>query len=149
MASADERANLNLQLADKIVHRVSNILEVDEFDFEAASWKDRAFKFENMATAVVPSSREALEWAVQQETPILTVDDIERGPDSFEIDPQVYAALAELLEGEALDMVQNTARGAGLEAWRKLVRKCNLETDGGSETDFAESHHQSWNNESA
>ena len=75
-----------------------------------------------MAAAVVPSSREALEWAAQQETLILTVNDVEAGPDSVEIDPQVYVALAELLEGEALDIVQNTARGAGLEAWRKLEK---------------------------
>ena len=38
-----------------------------------------------MAAAVV-----ALKWAAQQETPILTVYDVEAGPDSVEIDPQVY-----------------------------------------------------------
>ena len=80
---------------------------------KAASCKDWAFKFENMAAAVVPWSREALEWAAQQETPILTVDDVEAGPDSVEIDPQVCVALAELLEGGALDIEQNTTRGAG------------------------------------
>ena len=53
---------------------------------------------------------------------MLNVDDVEAGPDSVEINPQVHVALAELLEGEALDIVQNTTRGAGLEAWRKLVR---------------------------
>ena len=66
-----------------------------------------AFKFENMAAAVVPSSRDTLDWAAQQDTPILN----EAGPDSVEINPQVYVALAELLEGEALDTVQNTTRG--------------------------------------
>ena len=86
------------------------------FDPKAASWKDWAFKFENMAAAVVPSSRDTLDWAAQQDTPILNVDDVEAGPDSVEIHPQVYVALAELLEGEALDIVQNTTRGAGLEA---------------------------------
>ena len=91
-------------------------------DSKAASWKDWAFKFENMAAAVVPSSRDALDWAAQQDTPILNVDDVEAGPDSVEINPQVFVALAELLEGEALDIVQNTTQGAGLEAWRKLVR---------------------------
>ena len=74
---------------------------------KAASWKDWAFKFENMA-AVVPSSRESLKWAAQQETQILTVDDVEAGPDSVEVNLQVYVALAELLEGEAFDIVQNT-----------------------------------------
>ena len=76
-----------------------------------------------MAAAVVPSSRDCLEWAAQQETPILTVDDVEGAPDSVEVNPQVYVALAELLEGEALDIVQKTTRGAGLEAWRKLREK--------------------------
>ena len=78
---------------------------------------------------MVPSSRESPEWAARQET-ILTVDDVEAGPDSVEIDPQVYVALAELLEGEALDIVQNTTRGAGLEAWQKLVRRFDPETVG-------------------
>ena len=43
------------------------------FDSKAASWKDWSFKFENMAAAVVPSSRVSLEWSAQQETPTLTV----------------------------------------------------------------------------
>ena len=55
------------------------------FDSEAASWKDWSFKFENMAAAVVPSSRESLERAAQQETPIFT--DVEAGPDSVEFNP--------------------------------------------------------------
>ena len=59
---------------------------------------------------------------------MLTVDNVEAGPDSVEINPQVYVALAELLEGEALDIVQNTTRGAGLEAWRKLVRMFDPQT---------------------
>ena len=71
--------------------------------------------FENMAAAVAPSSRDTLDWGAQQEAQILTVDDVEARPDSVKIDPQVYVALAELLEGEALDIVQNTARGARLE----------------------------------
>ena len=103
------------------------------FDSKAASWKDWAFKFENMAAAVVPSSRDTL-GAAQQDTPILNVDDVEAGPDPVEINPQVYVALAELLEGEALDIVQNTTRGAGLEAWRKLVRRFDLQTVGRKRT---------------
>ena len=102
------------------------------FDSEAASWKDWAFKFENMAAAMVPSLRDTLDWV--QDTPILNVDDVEAGPDSVEINPQVYVALAELLEGEALDIVQNTTRGAGLEAWRKLVRRFDPQTVGRKRT---------------
>ena len=40
------------------------------FDSKAASWKDCAFKFENMAAAVVQSSRDTLDWAAQQDTNI-------------------------------------------------------------------------------
>ena len=104
------------------------------FDSKAPSWKDWAFKFENMAAAMVPSSRDTLDWAAQQDTPILNVDDVEAGPDSVEINPQVYVALAELLEGEALDIVQNTTRGAGLEAWRKLARRFDPQTAGRKRT---------------
>ena len=87
-----------------------------------------------MAAAVIPSSRDTLDWAAQQDTPILNVDDVEASPDSVEINPQVYVALAELLEGEALDIVQNTTRGAGLEAWRKLVRRFDPQTVGRKRT---------------
>ena len=99
------------------------------FDSIAASWKDWAFKFENMAAAVVPSSRDTLDWTAQQDTQILNVDD-ETCPDSVEINPQIYIALAELLEEEALDIVQNTTPGASLEAWRKLVRRFDPRTVG-------------------
>ena len=108
--------------------------KLTNFDSKAASWKDWAFKFENVAAAVVPYARDALEWAAQHETPILTVDVDEASPDSVEIDPQVYVALAGLLEGEALDIVQNTTRRAGLEAWRKLVRRFDPQTVGRKRT---------------
>ena len=68
-------------------------------------------------------------------------------PDSVEINPQVYVALAELLEGEALDIVKNTTRGQGLEAWRKLVRRFDPQTVR-TETDVVESCCLSRNSES-
>ena len=89
------------------------------FDSKAASWKDWAFKFENMAAAVVTSSRDTLDWAAQQETPTLTP-----------LNSILKTTLAELLEGEALDTVQNAARGAGLEAWQKLMRRFDPQTVG-------------------
>ena len=61
----------------------------------------------------------------------MNVDDAEAaGPDSVEINPQVYVALAELLEGEALEIVKNTTRGACFEAWRKLVTRFDPRTVG-------------------
>ena len=53
---------------------------------------------------------------------MLTVDDVEAGPDPAE-NFKICVALAGLLEGEALDRVQNTTRNAGSETWRKLVRR--------------------------
>ena len=120
---SESALHLVIHLVIQSVHRVSSNLEVDEFFFQSSFVEGLAFKFENMVAAVVPSSRGSLEWAAQQDTQILTVDDVEAGPDSVEINPQVHVALAEILEGEALDIVQNTTRGAGLEASRKLVRR--------------------------
>ena len=145
LADMSDRLNLNMaeaELADpepvtrrcRVFIQSRAFSKLANFDSKAASWKDWAFKFENMAAAGVPLWRDSLEWAAQQETPILTVDDIEAGPDSVEVNPQVYVALAELLEGEALDIVPNTSRGAGLEAWRKLVRRFDRHTTGRKRT---------------
>ena len=70
---------------------------------------------------LVTSSKDTLDWAAQQDTPMLTVDDIEAH--FVEINPQENVALVELLEGEPLDIVQNSTGGAGSAAWRKLVRR--------------------------
>ena len=120
LADLSDRLNLNMAEAElevepePVARRHRAFIEsrafskLTNFDSKAASWKDWSFKFENMAAAVVPSSKESLQWAAQQETPILTVDDVEAGPDSAEINPQVYVALAEILEGEASDIAQKT-----------------------------------------
>ena len=55
----------------------------------AVPWKDRTIKIKNLAAAAFKSSRDALDWSAQQETPRLNVDDIEAAPESVEIDPQV------------------------------------------------------------
>ena len=75
--------------------------KMSTFDSKAASRRDGAFKFENLATAVFTSSRDTYDRAAQQETAIVNVDDVEASPVSLEIYPQVFVALAELLEGEA------------------------------------------------
>ena len=62
---------------------------LSNFDSAAASWKDWTFKFKNLAATVFTSSRGTLEWAAQQETSWLNVDDIEASPDTVEIDPEV------------------------------------------------------------
>ena len=118
---------MQAQLADLPDRLNLNMAEAElEAEPEPVARRHRALI--ESAAAVVPSSRESLGWAAQEETPILTVDDVEAGPDSVEINPQVHVALAELLEGEALDIVPNATRGAGLEDWRKLVRRFDPQT---------------------
>ena len=94
LADLSDRLNLNMAEAElavdpePVTRRCRVFIEsrafskFANFDSKAASWKDWACKFENMAAAVVPSSRDSLEWAAQQETPILTVYDVESGPGS-------------------------------------------------------------------
>ena len=43
---------------------------------------------------------------------------------------QLYAALAALLDGEALDILMNTTEGNGLEAWRKITKRFDPKTKG-------------------
>ena len=66
--------------------------------------------------------------------PIGQFHGIDASPESWEHDPKVYVALAELLEGEALDIVQITARGSRMDAWRKLVRRFDPQTVGRKRT---------------
>ena len=130
--AADVESSLGVELEHRALIESRTFCKLANFDSKAASWKNWAFKFENMTAAMVPSSRDTLDWSAQQDTLMLNVDDVEAGP--VEINPQVYVALAELLEGEALDIVQNTTRGAGLEAWRKLVRRFDPQTVGRKRT---------------
>ena len=93
------------------------------------------FQVREHGAAVVPSSRDTLDWAAQQDTPILNFDDVEVGPDSVEINPSSLRCTGRTSGGrEALDIVQNTTRGAGLEAWRKLVRRFDPQTVGRKRT---------------
>eukprot|EP00972_Heterocapsa_arctica_P016741 2469865-Heterocapsa_arctica.AAC.1 len=41
----------------------------------------------------------------------------------LEINESVYALLAKITDMEPLDITKNTARGSGLEVWRKLQRR--------------------------
>ena len=77
---SESALHLVIHLVLQSVHRVSSTLEVDEFLFQSSFVEGLAFKFENMAAAVVPSSRGSLEWAAQQDTQILTVDESKQVP---------------------------------------------------------------------
>ena len=46
-----------------------------DFDFKPVSWKDSSLSVWQPVS--VPSSRDTLDWAIQQDTPTLTVDNVE------------------------------------------------------------------------
>ena len=92
---------------------------------------------------VFTSSRRTLGHAAQQETPILNVDDIETAPDFVEVNPEVYVALAELLGGEALDIVQEHHTRVGLGRLAATLEEV-WPADGGQETNVVD-FIQSWN----
>ena len=62
------------------------------------------------------TSRDTLDWAAQ-EISTLTIEDLEAAPDSVESNPHMYVA-----------------RGAGLEAWRTLVRRFDPQAVGRKRT---------------
>lgn len=41
------------------------------------------------------------------------------------ITSEVYTLLVQLTSGESFDAVMNTTRGSGLEAYRRLARRCD------------------------
>jgi len=94
---------------------------------DGKDWQTFQFRVENYLEAVRPGARAALTWAADQ-VELIDAADQELGladtVDSPEdLDEEVYCSLAALLEGEALDILMSTARGSGLEAWRRLSRR--------------------------
>ena len=104
------------------------------FDGTQAKWSAWAFKVENFIASVYVNGREALQWAGTREKTIADGDLKELKeldvPDVFEINEAVYALIAQITEQEPLDIAKNTARGAGLEVWRKLQRRYDPQTVG-------------------
>ena len=74
-----------------------------------------------------------MDWAQNETDTILksTVSSALTGDSDIEVfNDQLYAALAALLDGEALDILMNTTEGNGLEAWRKIAKRFDLKTKG-------------------
>eukprot|EP00972_Heterocapsa_arctica_P038728 5707926-Heterocapsa_arctica.AAC.1 len=74
---------------------------------------------------------------------VYDVDDETIIADIESIDAQLYTALTLLLVGDAMDIVRNVSSKSGMETWRKLVRRYDLE-DGLEEKAPDEHDHQSW-----
>ena len=89
-------------------------------------------KSENFVVAVYPEMDEALQWAADQDVAItkemvdghfgpLAVD--RHIPNIEEVSHQFHAAFLLLADGEPFAIAQNSGRGNGLEAWRRLLRR--------------------------
>ncbi len=90
-----------------------------------AKWPyERAKRLETVLQAEATESKQqvmaddAVEWAETQESPI------------SQLSEQIFHALTNLINDEALAMLKNTHGKNGLEARRKLVAHCNPRTAG-------------------
>jgi hypothetical protein len=90
-------------------------------------WGDWSFKYTNFLASAHADARALLEWAAASEAAIEDFDEIQ-GTDCIELSGQIYASLAQLVEGEALGIVRNTSQGNGAEAWRRLSKRFDPQT---------------------
>ena len=105
------------------------------FDSDMKKWKTWSFKYTNFATAVYAKIGVLLDWAIEQQDPIddLMLADLPGGITAdmaVDLSQQIYTSVAQLVDGEALAIVQNVIKGRGLEAWRRLSRRFDPQTAG-------------------
>ena len=103
------------------------------FKSEPGKFNSWSFKFQNFVNSIFNGAHEAFLWAENHEDIPITQEELrheflepvsgEAIPEILEMDKQVYAAISQLMEGEAEDIVRNTEPKSGLEAWRKLIKK--------------------------
>ena len=97
-------------------------------------WAHWSFKFRNYITnSGFPKGRVCLDWAQDREEPISEIEvgsDLHHVPDAEVLNDQLFAALAALLDGEALDILMNTTEGQGFEAWREISKRFDPKTKG-------------------
>ena len=102
--------------------------KVPNFSGNANQWSTFEFKFLNFAESVIPDIRTLIDWATEQPEQITLLTSREAlrlNPAAEAIQRQIYIALAQLVEGEALGILRNCTRAEfkGLEAWRRLIRR--------------------------
>ena len=106
------------------------------FHSEEAKFRPWAKKTESFITSIFPELEPVFEWAVDHEGPI-SIDDVDTAfvdedtiDDVHDKSMQVYSALNQLCDGESWDIVQNSGKNNGFEAWRKLHRRYDPSTGG-------------------
>jgi hypothetical protein len=99
------------------------------FNSDMKTWSSWSFKLGNFLEGLTTGIKEALEYCQDQEEVLgdLDRDEIagcmDDGTDIKNVSRQLYAVLAQLCEGEALDLVQATKDNDGFEAWRVVSRR--------------------------
>jgi hypothetical protein len=108
---------------------VKGIGKPSSFASDSKQFSAWRFKLGNFLEGIMSGMREALEWAQDQDI-MIESDKLEQveviippGADAKDAGRQLYAVLAQLCEGEALDLVQNVESANGWEAWRVLAKR--------------------------
>ena len=106
------------------------------FDSDQKKFHSWAFKFINWVNGVYAFGREVMLWAGQQDETAITKTTL---TDQFSIehteselrafDDQLYTALADKVDGEALHITENTANQSGCDVWRKLMKRFDPQTN--------------------
>ena len=95
----------------------------------AKSWPTWSYTFVTWFSSQFVNGEAALEWARDLDShPILARDVVEQATavnwtDLGKINAQLQVALVSLCKDEALTIVRNSAKGQGLDAWRRLCRE--------------------------
>jgi len=97
------------------------------FTSEPRQFPTWSFKLGHFLEGILKGMKEALEWAADEDSTILDTTPLvaifEAGTDVNDAGRQLYAVLAQLCDGEALDLVQNVVNSDGWEAYRVLSRR--------------------------
>eukprot|EP00972_Heterocapsa_arctica_P086435 12741765-Heterocapsa_arctica.AAC.1 len=102
------------------------------FTSVAKELPDWAFKYLNFASSVWLVIKELAMWA--QEQGLEPIDDYVGMPDHFvaadvvDISGQMYTSVAQLVKGEAFDIMKNVTDNNGLGAWRRLSHRFDPQT---------------------
>ena len=135
LRAQEPRPGNDRPLQERILVDSKGFQNLKNFDSDPKIWATWEFKILNFIESLHPRIRELTEWAVSQEDGITEIgarSAIRIEPGAESIQRQLYLALAQLMEGEALGIVRNCSRSPfkGLEAWRRPIRRFDLHSIG-------------------
>ena len=91
-------------------------------DEVAKAWKSWSYKFETWFCSQWPAGQQALDWArLKGDDPVTAHDLLNSQLEDIDpIDAHLHVALVSLTQGMAYDVVYNSRKKCGLDAWRRL-----------------------------